>query len=253
MTDCLLNLYIFDQLMDLASGCVISIIVRTAILIHNIGRAAHVIEMIGDFPVISGLCNLYNLCISYSQDAFCINSLNLIAYNSQKSANRIRFSLMHELGHHLLRHRNDLPSNEDEANYFASNILAPRIAMYYAHLKSVNEVGHFFNLSSSAAYYAAQDFSEWCQDVRRNGMHSYDKDLYQHFYNPDYKGFVYSIRTCAFCGARVYNCLDFEAHCSGACKLPDEPVRKKAHVFTPLSDNDNRILRRLENKWLYDF
>ena len=109
---------------------------------------------------------LYNLCISYSQDAFCINSLNLIAYNSQKSANRIRFSLMHELGHHLLRHRNDLPSNEDEANYFASNILAPRIAMYYAHLKSVNEVGQFFNLSSSAAYYAAQDFSEWCQDVR---------------------------------------------------------------------------------------
>lgn len=170
---------------------------------------------------------LYNLCISYSQDAFCINSLNLIAYNSQKSANRIRFSLMHELGHHLLRHRKDLPSNEDEANYFASNILAPRIAMYYAHLKSVNEVGQFFNLSSSAAYYAAQDFSEWCQDVRRNGMHSYDKDLYQHFYNPDYKGFVYSIRTCAFCGARVYNCLDFEAHCSGACKLPDEPVRKK--------------------------
>ena len=196
---------------------------------------------------------LYNLCISYSQDAFCINSLNLIAYNSQKSANRIRFSLMHELGHHLLRHRNDLPSNEDEANYFASNILAPRIAMYYAHLKSVNEVGQFFNLSSSAAYYAAQDFSEWCQDVRRNGMHSYDKDLYQHFYNPDYKGFVYSIRTCAFCGARVYNCLDFEAHCSGACKLPDEPVRKKAHAFTPLSDDDSRILRRLENKWLYDF
>ena len=150
---------------------------------------------------------LYNLCISYSQDAFCINSLNLIAYNSQKSANRIRFSLMHELGHHLLRHRNDLPSNEDEANYFASNILAPRIAMYYAHLKSVNEVGQFFNLSSSAAYYAAQDFSEWCQDVRRNGMHSYDKDLYQHFYNPDYKGFVYSIRTCAFCGARVITAL----------------------------------------------
>lgn len=101
---------------------------------------------------------LYNLCISYSQDAFCINSLNLIAYNSQKSANRIRFSLMHELGHHLLRHRNDLPSNEDEANYFASNILAPRIAMYYAHLKSVNEVGQFFTFLLPAAYYAATGF-----------------------------------------------------------------------------------------------
>ena len=58
MTDCLLNLSLFVQLMVLASGCVISIIVRTAILIHNIGRAPHVVEMIGDFPVISGLCNL---------------------------------------------------------------------------------------------------------------------------------------------------------------------------------------------------
>ena len=58
MTDCLLNLSFFVQLMVLASGCVISIIVRTAILIHDIGRAAHVVEMIGDFPVISGLCNI---------------------------------------------------------------------------------------------------------------------------------------------------------------------------------------------------
>ena len=44
MTDCLLNLSFFVQLMVLASGCVISIIVRTAILIHNIGRAPHVVE-----------------------------------------------------------------------------------------------------------------------------------------------------------------------------------------------------------------
>lgn len=131
---------------------------------------------------------LFSGCILYKQ-----SELNCL--QQPEISQPDRFSLMHELGHHLLRHRNDLPSNEDEANYFASNILAPRIAMYYAHLKSVNEVGQFFNLSSSAAYYAAQDFSEWCQDVRRNGMHSYDKDLYQHFYNPDYKGFVYSIRT----------------------------------------------------------
>ena len=78
---------------------------------------------------------LYDMCLSYSDDAFRSGSMGLIAYNDRKSKTRIRFSLMHELGHHVLKHKNDTPRNESEANYFASNILAPRIAIYYAKLK----------------------------------------------------------------------------------------------------------------------
>jgi len=192
---------------------------------------------------------LYKMCVSYSEDAFRIGNMHIIAYNDKKPPKRIRFSLMHELGHHILGHKNDTPENEEEANYFASNILAPRIAMYYAKLKTVADVSELFEISSSAAYYAAQDFSEWCNEVCQSGMHDYDRSLYAHFYNSVYNGFVYSIKKCEFCGATVYN--EKMPYCKGACALHDEP--KRTPMFDVLSADDRKVLLRLENNWLYDF
>lgn len=191
---------------------------------------------------------LYKMCISYSQDAFRVGHLKLIAYNEKKPASRIRFSLMHELGHHILEHKSDTPENEAEANYFASNILAPRLAMYYAKLKSVQEVADLFGISTSAAYYAAQDFSEWCQETKLLGMHSFDQMLYRQFYNTEFQGFVYSLKTCEFCGANVYN--EKKPYCRFGCKLPEPQVKKR---FGALSADDACVLRRLENNWLYNF
>lgn len=193
---------------------------------------------------------LYNMCVSYSEDAFRSGATKIVAYNDKKPTTRIRFSLMHELGHHVLNHKNDSRENEEEANYFASNILAPRISMYYAKLRTVAEVSELFELSSSAAYYAAQDFSEWCNEVCRVGMHDYDKSLYDHFYNSEYDGFVYSIKKCEFCGAKVYN--EKKPYCRGMCTLPDEPKRTTP-MFDVLSADDRSILLRLENNWLYNF
>lgn len=193
---------------------------------------------------------LYLICNAYSEDAFRIGSKHLVAYNDKKPKRRIRFSLMHELGHHILGHKSDSSENEEEANYFANNLLAPRIAMYYAKLKTVYNVSEVFDLSSSAAYYAAQDFSEWCNDVCKVGMHNYDKILYQHFYDEKFGGFVYSIKKCEFCGATVYN--ERLPYCTGGCDLPDEmPVRETS--FSVLSDEDVQIMRRLEHNWLYNF
>lgn len=192
---------------------------------------------------------LYDMCISYSEDAFRSGSMHIVAYNDKKPMTRIRFSLMHELGHHLLEHKNDSSENEAEANYFASNLLAPRIAMYYAKLKTIIEVADLFDLSSSAAYYAAQDFSEWCNEIQRRGMHGYDKDLYKNFYNQNYGGFVYSVKKCECCGAEVYNSK--KPYCRGVCELPEEPLQRR--FFTPFSEDEVRALRRFENNWHYKF
>lgn len=194
---------------------------------------------------------LYDMCISYSEDAFRIGSTKVVAYNDKKPQKRTRFSLMHELGHHILGHKSDSSQNEEEANYFASNILAPRIAMYYAKLKTVREVSELFDISSSAAYYAAQDFSEWANEVCITGMHNYDKDLYEQFYNQEYGGFVYSIKKCEFCGANVYN--EEKPYCTKGCRLPDEEPPAPTRYYQELSDSDMQILRRLENNWLYNF
>lgn len=193
---------------------------------------------------------LYDMCISYSQDAFRSGSMKIIAYNDRKPKTRIRFSLMHELGHHILMHKNDTPENESEANFFANNMLAPRIAIYYTRMQSNADISRLFNTSSLVAQYASQDFSKWCYEICNNGMHDYDKDLYSQFYDENYKGFVYSIKKCEFCGANIYN--SDSNHCLGGCK----PIGISMHGYScldSLSDDDRRILSRLENKWLYDF
>lgn len=193
---------------------------------------------------------LHDMCLSYSEDAFRSGSMKIIAYNDRKPKTRIHFSLMHELGHDILDHKNDTPENEDEANFFANNMLAPRIAIYYAKLKTVNEVAKLFDISSSASYYTAQDFSRWCVEVCNSGMHDYDRDLYSHFYNAEYDGFVYSIKKCEFCGANIYN--SNSKYCINGC----QPIEISIHRYSrldSLSPDDREILSRLENKWLYDF
>lgn len=193
---------------------------------------------------------LYDICLSYSEDAFQNGSMKLVAYNDKKPSKRIRFSLMHELGHHILEHKNDTTENESEANFFANNILAPRIAIYYAKINSSNEASKLFNISSSVAQYAAQDFSKWCNEVCHIGMHDYDKTLYSHFYDKEYDGFVYSIKKCEFCGENIYN--SDNKYCIGGCKPPDIPMQKVS-ALDSLSNDDRQVLSRLENKWLYDF
>lgn len=193
---------------------------------------------------------LYDMCISYSQDAFRSGSMKIIAYNDKKPKTRIRFSLIHELGHDILKHKNDTPENESEANFFANNMLAPRIAIYYTRMWSTEDVSRLFHTSISVAQYASWDFSKWCYEICLNGMHDYDRALYSQFYNNEYKGFVYSIKKCDFCGANIYN--SESSYCPDGCK-PIEISIPRNSCSGSLSDDDHKILSRLENDWLYGF
>lgn len=193
---------------------------------------------------------LYEMCISYSEDAFRNGNMKLIAYNDRKPDRRIRFSLMHELGHHILEHKSDLPQNELEADYFASNMLAPRIAIYYAKCKYRKDIEEIFNVSSAASYRIAQDFIVWCNEVCCEGKNEYDGMLYEHFYDTQYGGFVYSIKKCEFCGADVYN--EKKPYCITGCKIPKEelpPIR----LCNNLTSSDIQALRRFEYNRLYNF
>lgn len=193
---------------------------------------------------------LYEMCISYSEDAFRNGNMKLIAYNDRKPDRRIRFSLMHELGHHILEHKNDLPQNELEADYFASNMLAPRIAIYYAKCKYRKDIEEIFNVSSAASFRIAQDFIVWCNEVCCEGKHEYDGKLYEHFYDTQYGGFVYSIKKCEFCGVDVYN--EKKPYCTTGCKIPKE-VPSPIRLCNNLTSSDIQALRRFEYNRLYNF
>lgn len=101
---------------------------------------------------------LYEMCMAYSEDAFQDHSSMIIAYNQAKPESRIRFSLMHELGHHVFGHQGTSDLQEREANAFASQILAPRMAIHYARCRNAGDVAQCFSLSYEAASVAYTDY-----------------------------------------------------------------------------------------------
>lgn len=191
---------------------------------------------------------LYSLCMEYSEDAFQAGASKIIAYNPDRPRGRIRFSLMHELGHHVLDHARTSGQNEKEANAFASYILAPRMAIHYAKCKNANDVSKIFDMSFEAADNAFIDYRRWHRNVVIYKMSAVDKTMYTHFYNKEQKCFIWSKQSCGFCGRVLYNSV--ESHCK-ICTLPPAP---KEHLYIGGHCDDNeRILQRQHLKWLYDF
>ena len=192
---------------------------------------------------------LYNLSLRYSEDAFRAGASKIVAYNPDRPHGRIRFSLMHELGHHVLGHNGASDQNEKEANAFASHILAPRMAIHYSRCKNANDVARLFDMSFEAADNAFIDYRRWHRNVVMYKMSATDKAMYAHFYNKDQKCFVWSKQNCCFCGRVLYNSM--ESHCK-ICTLPPAPKEHYQYAGGYYDDND-RILQRQHLKWLYDF
>lgn len=102
---------------------------------------------------------LYKAITYYSKDAFRFRMT--IYYNPCNTEGRIRFSLMHELGHFILRHTGDSRENEDEADYFASQMLAPRVAIRKNKCETSDDLHEVFGLSYAAANRTLVDYKSW--------------------------------------------------------------------------------------------
>lgn len=192
---------------------------------------------------------LYEMCSAFSEDAFRDGKNMIIAYNEKKPAVRIRFSLAHELGHHILNHSGISKRNETEANYFAGHLLSPRIIIHYSGCESARDVSLAFHISMEAAQIAWDNYCRWHK--RFNGyISNVDYQIYTHFCTGKNKKFIWNIKKCEFCGATLYNSLS--NHCR-YCSLPKEIDRDShsTHTFGLfLSEEDKLALRRLENRYL---
>ena len=199
----------------------------------------HILETYGltSHPYSSLNEELRSYCINYSNDA--LNYKNLICYNDKQPVGRIRFSLMHELGHVILKHgENHTRSMEQEANFFASNILAPRIAIHYAKCNSIPEVAALFGLTKEAAGYAFEDYKRRHRYAMSKKLRPSEQTLYLHFYHEDAGAFIYSIKQCAYCDTPIYNSFDY------IC-----PNCKLALNNTPILPDHDLLVA--ENHWLY--
>lgn len=197
---------------------------------------------------------LFEICKTYSDESFRDGYNHIIAYNEEKSIYRIRFSLAHELGHHVLNHSGESKNNEIEANYFASCLLAPRMAIHYTHCKNAWDVAQFFLISEEAAQIAFTDWQTWHQKLSSRGMimTPLDKDFYHHFYDEQQRCFICSIKTCDFCGKTLYNSVS--DRCT-SCDLPDAPPAFSNRSYCQQDrryDDDYSIFQRMEHQWLYE-
>lgn len=201
---------------------------------------------------------LYEMCLAYSEDAFRDGANQIIAYNHRKAPWRIQFSLAHELGHHILKHIGTSSQAESEANYFAGQLLAPSMAIHYARCENANQVSHAFGISTEAAQIAFLSYLNWRDGIYMNQrkMSALDSRMYWHFYNESMKCFVWSIRTCEFCGKKLYNSR--YSHCN-FCTLPPANKSDRCHrsltnnrylYYLPEPDDNDLMVSKLHNRWL---
>lgn len=79
-------------------------------------------------PYSSMMDECRQVALSQSLEGFKARGANrdyMVCYNDSRPANRIRFTLAHELGHIWLEHKHGTPEEEAQANYFAGYLLSP--------------------------------------------------------------------------------------------------------------------------------
>ena len=87
--------------------------------------------------------------------------VNAVYYNDEMPSRRIRFTLMHELGHIILDHTEHSELAESEANYFAKYALAPPPLVHKLKIGDYLELAEKFDISYECAYYSMQKYLKW--------------------------------------------------------------------------------------------
>lgn len=85
-----------------------------------------------------------------------------MVYDSRVRPSRLRFTLAHELGHIILKHRQETVVQEREADTFAAHLLAPRpvfdlLSGFGAPMNDPSAVAEIFGLSMSASEVTIRD------------------------------------------------------------------------------------------------
>ncbi len=100
----------------------------------------------------------------------------LIIYDDKVSLQRQRFSIMHEIGHILLGHKQESDLARIQANYFAAYVLAPNPLIHYFEIEDYIELAEKFNISQECAMLCASRYNNWLQYGSREFL-PYENEL----------------------------------------------------------------------------
>lgn len=105
-------------------------------------------------------------CLESSSDGFSVerNGHWIIYYNDEiNNFGRIKFTIMHEIGHFHLGHQDDGEIEEQEANFFAKYALAPPSLIHQLPEINVYTIQQTFEISLEAAFYAHIYYLKWLE------------------------------------------------------------------------------------------
>lgn len=121
---------------------------------------------------------------AFSEDGFCFLVSNTvkpstdqqwcILYNDTRPKERIRFTIMHEIGHIVLNHTEDSELADSEANFFAKYALAPPPLVNRIKPDDYLDIATHFNISQECAYYAMDFYNKW---LRYGNLKYHDYEL----------------------------------------------------------------------------
>ena len=98
---------------------------------------------------------LHEVLIDASKDAFTMqffgSSKPIIMYNDRRLPVRINYTIMHEVGHIALNHKEHSALAEKEANYFAGLALCPLDLLEHYGIDSAQKITQLFNVSGEFA------------------------------------------------------------------------------------------------------
>lgn len=130
------------------------------------------------------LDNLDLIQNTINSDGFTLNKI--IFYNGQREIPRQRFTIAHELGHIILHDGNGLynrePSKNDvpieqEANVFASRLLAPACVLWGLRVNSARQISKLCNISMQSAEFRLLRLQE-LYEREKHFMQKYNKSCF---------------------------------------------------------------------------
>ena len=103
-------------------------------------------------------------CMNISEDGFSVQLSDgswIIYYNNFKSYRRINYTILHEIGHIVLDHKQASELAEKEANFFAKYALCPPPLIHRLKIHDMYEISEMFDISYEAAVYAWKYYQKW--------------------------------------------------------------------------------------------
>ena len=100
----------------------------------------------------------------FSDDGFNLFNVNTfqyqIYYNDDMPRERVTFTIMHEIAHIMLEHKEHTEENEQEANFFAKTALVPLGLIIKFRLKNSFDIAEKFGISIEFAHNVVSHFNK---------------------------------------------------------------------------------------------